>query len=602
MAFIRQYRILNVLVFVSVVVLCCLFSIKSAAQNACSLYIVPTDSSVAVRQLLKLTQVFDSKETCLQYVTDLPALLRAKGYLSASVDSVREDTTSVTIKLFAGKQYTWNQLYIDDTLITILNRFHYAANEFHGQPYRQDQLDAMYGKVLDYWQNKGYPFAKAGLDSLVFDGATISARLHVDKSVPYYIDSIHITGGARLSKEFIHRYLDIAPHELYNAGKLDNINTRLAALSYVHQVQPWSLQMLNDRAILHLYLAPKESNAIDIIAGFLPSNKQTGGKLLVTGQATVNLKNAFATGETIGIHWQQLQARSPRLNVQFRRPYLFRSPLGADVDFEVYKRDSLFVNVNAFLGLHYVAGSGTTGTLFLQTISSRQLSVDTNNIILTKRLPETSDLSSVSIGIDYRLSQTDYVANPRRGNEAFLRLSAGSRRVQPNTAITGIRDAGFNYSHLYDTVKMNSYRLKLQAGGAHYVPLGRQSALKGAIQAGWLQSPQYYLNELFQIGGFRLLRGFDEESIYANRYAVATAEYRYLLAQRSYFYVFVDGGYAHYQTASAAFAHGYAGAGFGLAFETKTGIFNISYAAGKRDDAPLDLRQSKIHLGFVTLF
>ncbi len=144
--------------------------------------------------------------------------------------------------------------------------------------------------------------------------------------------------------------------------------------------------------------------------------------------------------------------------------------------------------------------------------------------------------------------------------------------------------------------------MRVQGGGAHYLPLGKQSTLKTALTAGWLQSPQLYINELFQIGGFRLLRGFDEESIYADKYAVATAEYRYLLAQNSYVYGFADGGYAHFQSADTAYKHTYTGAGFGLAFETKSGIFNISYAAGKRNDVPLDMRQSKIHLGFVSVF
>ena len=39
-----------------------------------------------------------------------------------------------------------------------------------------------------------------------------------------------------------------------------------------------------------------------------------------------------------------------------------------------------------------------------------------------------------------------------------------------------------------------------------------------------------------------------------------------------------------------------------MAFETKAGIFNISYAAGKRDDQKFNLRQAKIHLGYVNYF
>ena len=107
---------------------------------------------------------------------------------------------------------------------------------------------------------------------------------------------------------------------------------------------------------------------------------------------------------------------------------------------------------------------------------------------------------------------------------------------------------------------------------------------------------------LFQIGGFKILRGFDEESIFTNRFAVATFEYRYLLAQNGYFFVFSDAGYASYQSSSGKYSHTYISGGTGLAFETKTGIFNISYGVGKRNDLKFDLRQSKIHIGFVSLF
>ena len=122
------------------------------------------------------------------------------------------------------------------------------------------------------------------------------------------------------------------------------------------------------------------------------------------------------------------------------------------------------------------------------------------------------------------------------------------------------------------------------------------------MQSGWFQSPSYYVNEVFQIGGFRQLRGFDEESIYTNRFLIGTLEYRYLLAQNSWFFVFTDIGRAAYKTNSADFAHNYFGAGTGLAFETNSGIFNISYAVGKRNDQSFDLRQSKIHIGFLSLF
>jgi hypothetical protein len=42
--------------------------------------------------------------------------------------------------------------------------------------------------------------------------------------------------------------------------------------------------------------------------------------------------------------------------------------------------------------------------------------------------------------------------------------------------------------------------------------------------------------------------------------------------------------------------------GLGLRLETRAGLLDIAYAVGKRDGQPLDLRQSKIHFGIVSLF
>jgi hemolysin activation/secretion protein len=107
---------------------------------------------------------------------------------------------------------------------------------------------------------------------------------------------------------------------------------------------------------------------------------------------------------------------------------------------------------------------------------------------------------------------------------------------------------------------------------------------------------------LFQIGGFRLLRGFDEESIFASAYAVATMEYRLLIGLNSYLYAFTDGGWVRNKSQVANTTNNFIGAGLGMAIETKAGIFNITFAAGKRNDVPLNLRQSKIHFGYVNFF
>ena len=138
---------------------------------------------------------------------------------------------------------------------------------------------------------------------------------------------------------------------------------------------------------------------------------------------------------------------------------------------------------------------------------------------------------------------------------------------------------------------------------AHYFPAGKQGTFKTAVNAGLYSSPDIFKNELFQIGGFRLLRGFDEESIYATQYAVVTAEYRYRIGLNSYLFGFADGGWVKKKYQSVNQQNNFVSTGLGMVFETKFGLLNISYAVGKRDDVKFNLRGgSKIHFGYVNYF
>ena len=98
------------------------------------------------------------------------------------------------------------------------------------------------------------------------------------------------------------------------------------------------------------------------------------------------------------------------------------------------------------------------------------------------------------------------------------------------------------------------------------------------------------------------MRGFDEESIFASQYAIGTLEYRYLVGRNSFLSYFIDGGWSKNASVYARSDNYYWGTGFGMAFETKAGIFNLSYAVGKRDDVKFNMRQSKIHIGYVNYF
>jgi len=585
-----------------IVILLLLFGNLLHAQYQLKIIPVEKDSSFLIKSSLKT--YFKDREDCIVYVNNLPDMLKSKGYPAASLDSIYFDSTIAIVQLFLGPAFKLALINASEPDKKILEQSGWNFDKFNNKPLHFEELETRQQKVLDYLENNGYPFAKLQLDSIRFDNERIVANLKIDKGPFYKIDSIRIYGKATISNVFMQRYVEIKNGSIYQKSKLQNISKKILELSYLEEQQPWNVTMLGTGSILNLYLKPKKSSQVNVLIGFLPSNDQTltTSKLLVTGEANINLVNALGNGELIGVNWQQIQIRSPRLNLAFRQPYLFGSSFGISTSFDLLKRDSSYLNLSFLLGMQYTLTGEQTGRIFIQNLKSNLLNVDTVLLKSGKKLPPEIDVSSISLGIEYEINKTDYRLNPRKGSEFQAIVSAGTRNVHKNNVILKLYDPVFSFASLYDTIQQKSYQFRLKITGAHYFQTGRQATLKTSLNIGLFQSPSVFRNELFQIGGYKLLRGFDEESIYASQYAVGTLEYRYLIGLNSFLFTFTDIGLVLNKSIKPAAGNNYIGAGLGLAFQTKAGIFNISYAAGKRNDTRLDLRQSKIHLGYVNYF
>jgi outer membrane protein assembly factor BamA len=554
---------------------------------------------------LHLKSNFSNREAATKYIQQLPSLLLAKGYLAASVDSVDYDSTEAVVSLYTGGQYYWGHVQIPPGYQAILGRAN-SEKKWQGKLLAGGQVEIWQQQLLDYFSSKGHPFASVGLDSVMLSGDSLYGKMIIDEGPLYKIDSIHISGKVKLKPSFIYPYLHIKKGMPYQQALLDKIDQRLNELPFAESSQPWQLDMLGSGSIVNVYLQPKRSNIINALIGIAPSSTQTpGNKLLLSGEANILLRNAFSSGETIGINWQQLQYKSPRLNLLYQQPYIFNSQAGIDFAFELFKKDTQYVNINLRIGVPYDFTGSRTGKVFFQQLNTNVTYVDTNEVIASRTLPDLADVSSSNLGLEYQWNTADYRFNPRRGVDLFLSGTGGLKTIKENSTIAQLKDPqepAYNFGSLYDTVKMKTYQLRLRVKGAKYIPAGRRTVLKLALDGGWYQSQNYYRNELFQIGGSKVLRGFDEESIFARSYAVGTVEFRYLTGRNSYFFAFSDGGYASYKDQSTSYGHSYIGCGLGLALETKNSLVNLSWAVGKRNDLSFDIRQSKIHIGFVNYF
>ena len=560
------------------------------------------DDSTKVAQL-GLPTSFPTRFDANSYLVGLLPLLQGKGFITASIDTLRIDSAGATVGLFLGDQYRWGTIRTKETDAPLLEAIRFPAMKGNMS---FAAIQDWQRKILDYLEETGHPFGKTYLDSIQLAGEEVSAVLQIYKGPLYKIDSVQVIGDAKVTREFLQKYLELPSGTLYNRKRLQAISKKLLELSYVEEEKPSELNMLATGSVLNLYLKAKRSSQVNALIGFQPNTELTTGdrKFLLTVDANVLLRNALGNGETIGFMWQQLQKSSPRLNLLYEHPYIFRSPFGTTFSLDMYKRDSFFLNINMNLAVNYRLAEKQTVSVFVQRRQSVVNGINAASIIATKQLPQEADVSSMNLGVGYDVNNTDYRLNPRRGHFFTITSSAGTKRLKKNNLILELRDPsdpGFKYESLYDTVRLKAYQFRVTAAGAQFLQLGKQTTLKLGINAGVYQSPNFFRNELFQIGGNRLLRGFDEESQFVSQYGVGTVEFRLLTGMNSAFFAFVDGGWGKYPLDKVQ-SHTYFATGAGLSFQTKAGLLNVTYAVGKRDDVQFNLRQSKIHIGFVSFF
>ena len=579
--------------------------LNTAKNKSFILNIILVDKDTSFnRYTLKLQTTFDNAVQCRVYIDNITTLLSAKGYPTASVDSIWEDIASAGVTLFLGKQYQWVKLEPDNIDKKAIEESGYIEKNFANKLLNIQQLQTLQIRILNYYEKNGFPFAQVYLDSIHLQEDKINALLKVNKGPLYHIDSIRVFGKTKISRNFLQHYLSIPNGSFYNKEKLEQVSKKFLDLPYLQEAQASDVTMLGTGSVLNVYLAPKKSSQFNFLIGVLPAANQAS-KFQLTADVNLNLKNSFNGGETILFNWQQLQKNSPRLNIGYQQPYIFNSNFGFDFAFDLFKKDSTFLQVNGLVGLQYLLSANQSGKFFVQWQNSFLLAngVDTNLVKITKKLPVNIDVSAANFGVDYEWVKTDYRLNPRSGNEIKLTTSVGIKNIKRNNDILGIKDPSFNYATLYDSLKERSYQLRVKLMAAHYFPSGKQGTLKTAVNAGIYNSQSIFRNELFQIGGYRLLRGFSEESIYATQYAVATAEYRIRVSLNSYFFGFIDGGVVKNKYQNINLSNSFIATGLGMALETKLGLLNVSYAIGKRNDVKFNIRDaSKIHFGYVNYF
>lgn len=511
--------------------------------------------------------------------------LHELSFLEAAMDSIIYTNKQVEAFVHVGSRHNWSMLHSGNVPDEYLYKSGYKQKFYSKTRFSYKELASLENRVIKYSENSGFPFARIELDSIELSDSYFSATLNYKSGPLIRFDTVALVGTARVKRRYLESYLGITPGALYNQQKVQNLDRQLRQLQYLKVVKTPEVFFSNGKAQPVLFANLRKCNQLDGYLGFQPG-AGASGKLLLTGEFNMNLKNLLQSGKELLVQWKRYDIQSQLLKTSYLHPRLFHSNIDIKLNFDLLKQDTSFLILDRNAAI-YLALNATSKIKFFTGLKSN---ASLGNAQASNVEGGNYDFKFFNYGIGYTLATLDDVFYPMKGWNITFDVSTGNKKI-------------LNYVPLNTetSIPTSSMQWAGEANVQAFIRIGKKATLLNQFQGGAVQSQNLVLSDLYRVGGLKTLRGFNENQYYTSDFAIYTLEYRYFTDESSYVMLFVNQGYIHNQL-NDDYTDWPTGFGTGISFSTKAGIFQFIYALGNAKDQPINLNLSKIHFGLVSRF
>ena len=502
-----------------------------------------------------------------------------KGYYLASFKPLYRSSTEIEVLVEIGSHFPNVAMVIHDSIKSQLRSFgieNISKNALKTSP---SLFKLFIDKTLNAFANNGYPFAQVFFTEQEIIEQQIQIQMNISSGKFYRFSDIIVKGDSSISKSTVQNLLGIKINDIYSEEKLSSIDRILQQTNFINVLKKSELLFTENGVELYVYLENQKMSSMNGAVGLQP-NPQTQ-KIGLTGDVQIKLLNVFKKAELIDVNWRSIEPQTQALQAKLNYPFLFKSPFGVDLKFNLYKRDSTFLDLKSFIGIQYSFKNNVQLKGFYQVNSSEILSKTSNPSSLFSYLAPIK-LNSYGLSLQYK--RINYLPNPSKGFSLYIETSIGNRTIKKeNTAL----EKSYVYKSIFQYVS--------------YIPITKRNIIKVGVNFESYTSPTIFQNERYRFGGLNSLRGFNEEELFASTKMISSLEYRFLLDKNSNVFVFYDQGIYEDNSLSYKIDNPF-GVGAGISFGSRIGIFSISYALGKQLNNPIEFRNGKIHFGYITYF
>ncbi len=549
-----------------------IFSSEAIAQQLYLEIKAETDVSEALLDSLSVTRNFENYIALKSETDSLQVRLLRYGYIESRLDTLVKYNDSVyTANFFFGRKFNVVKVYYnsDEFSKKELQRVTSDITDtYFTIPFTEIEIALQ--KLNEIKTEKGDAFASTRLKNISVENNTLAATIDLQSGTQKTVDAIVVKGYDKFPKSFLRYYAGVKIGKPFSKQKIISQNAVINNLGFATSIKPPETLFEKDSTTVYFYFKKQPNNLFDGVIGF--ATDEETNKLVFNGYLDLVLNNNLNFGEQFSLNYKSDGNDQQNFKVNAKLPYLFKSPVGLELELNIFKRDTTFVTTEQ------------------KALATYQLNTSSTAFGGYKSY-ESSNLADANLG---GTAVTDYKAN-------FVVTGLDYKKSQPSTLFpfkTNViitSEIGKRASE-----GMSENQQKFSATASHIINLNYKNSVYLKSSSSILLSESFLTNELFRFGGITSIRGFDENSIDASLLSVLNTEYRYQVNEGAYIHSVIDFGYFKNEVAIITEKLYSFGAGIGLA--TKAGVFRLIVANGNTEKQTFSFNNTKIHLSLSSRF
>ena len=494
------------------------------------------------------------------------------GYFTCNVDSINLKNQKLKIYLQTGNLISLNSIKVNlPNSLSLKLREDFNSDKTY---FNANDFSEKIKKWIILMNNNGFPFAEFEFEKSEIINSKINLICNLISGPLVKIDSIINPEITKKELQLVYKFTDIRNGDLFELNKIYKISENIKNTGFIEEIRPPAYEFIDNKASIYTYFKPQSKNSINGLVGIQPGENET---VQFTGNVALNFQNALSYGEVLKFNWRRMFNSSQNLIADLSYPFLFNTNFEIQGGIDMIKKDSSFFNFNSKLIINYKSNSNfSNGFLFTNNNSTNLLEDD------------YSSTSVNSFGFVTNFKKLDNPFNPRKGFKIKSEIAYGWKET-----------------YAIDTVANNILKSPNFNGNlsfSSYLSLLKRTTFKIKLSGSTIQNNILYENELTRIGGYKTIRGFDEESIWVSSFVLGNFEFRYLIDEKSNVFLFSDFAWTESKTNNFLMEDYFQSFGFGTNISMPNGLLTLIYGLGRKIDNPFLIRTGKIHLGFTSYF